>query len=104
MGDNSLHALLRVLVSKWQQSCEAPRTKKKNNPKNGRRVSKDLFTGRWMGTGDMSWSHPVTICTGVMLVIQIGHRCSGTTQASMQIFGHVKKCFVPQFMKCQEDP
>lgn len=76
--------------------------KKKKNPKNGRRVSKDLFTGRWMGTGDMSWSHPVTICTGVMLVIQIGHRCSGTTQASMQIFGHVKKCFVPQFMKCQE--
>lgn len=69
--------------------------------RSGHRVSKELFTGRWMGTGDMRWSHPVTICTGVMLVIQIGHRCSGITWASMQIFGRVTKCLVPQFTACQ---
>lgn len=88
---------LLVLFSKWRRSCEAPRTK------SGHTVSKELFTGGWMGTGDMRWSHPVTICTGVMLVIQIGHRCSGITRASMQIFGRVTKCLVPQFMKCQVD-
>lgn len=27
-------------------------------------MSKELFTVRWMGTGDRRWSHPVTICTG----------------------------------------
>lgn len=69
----SAHPSFLVLFSKWRQSCEEPRTKSR------RRVSKELFTGRWMGTGDMRWSHPVTICTGVMLVIQIGHRCSGIT-------------------------
>lgn len=63
--------------------------------KAGTGVSKELFTGGWMGTGDTRWSHPVTICTGVMLVIQIGHRCSGITRASMQIFGCVTKCLVP---------
>lgn len=30
----------------------------------GRRVSKEPFSGGWMGTGDTWWSHPVTICTG----------------------------------------
>lgn len=69
----------------------------------GHRMSKELFTGRWMGTGDTRWSHPVTICTGVMLVIQIGHRCWGITWASLQIFGRVTKCLVPQFMACQVD-
>ena len=67
------HLFFLVLFSKWRQSCEAPWTK------SGHRVSKELFSGRWMGTGDTRWSHPVTICTGVMLVIQIGHRCSGIT-------------------------
>lgn len=53
--------LFFVLFSKWWLSCEVRR---------GHGVSKELFSGRWMGTGDMRWSHPVTICTGVMLVIQ----------------------------------
>lgn len=93
----SAHLFFLVLFSKWRRSCEAPWTK------SGHRVSKELFTGRWMGTGDTRWSHPVTICTGVMLVIQIGHRCSGITWASMQIFGRVTKCLVPQSMECQVD-
>lgn len=94
----SAHLSFLALFSKWLQSCEAPRTK------SGHRVSKELFTVRWMGTGDTGRSHPVTICTGVMLVIQIGHRCSGITWASMQIFGRVTKCLVPQFMEYQVDP
>lgn len=36
---------------------------------------------------------------GVMLVIQIGHRCPVITWASMQIFGWVTKCLVPMFME-----
>lgn len=90
---NSVALLLVPRLSRWW-SCEAPWTKK-----SGLRVSKELFTGRWMATGDRSWSHPVTICTGVMLVIQIGHRCLGITWASLLIFGCVTKCCVPQSVK-----
>ena len=35
------------------------------------RVSVELLTSRLMGTADVSWSHPVTICMRVMLVIQM---------------------------------
>lgn len=72
--------LIVFFLSEWRRSCEVLQTE------NRHRVSKELFTERWMGTGDMRWSHPVTICMGVMLAIQIGHRCSGLTRASMQIF------------------
>lgn len=49
-------------------------------------VSKEPFSGGWMGTGDTRCSHPVTICTGVTLLTQIGHRCSSGTQASIAAF------------------
>lgn len=55
--------------SKWRRSCEVLWTKSRHA------VSKELFTERWMEAGDARWSHPVTICMGVMLVIQNGHRC-----------------------------
>lgn len=76
----------------------------KKKKKQAHRVSKEPFTGRWMGTGDLRWSHPVTICTGVMLVIQIRHRCSGITWSPAMCCGSVTTWTVQvQFTECRVD-
>lgn len=61
-------------------------------------VSKEPFSGGWMGTGDTRCSHPVTICTGVTLLTQIGHRCWSGTQASIAEFW-TRDEMTPRFAK-----
>lgn len=86
-GVFKVHLQFRVFCPKWRRSCEPPRTKSGRGARGvGRGVSKELFSARRMGTGDGERSHPVTICTGVTLVTQIGRRCWGITPSSTHVF------------------
>lgn len=103
-GGTSGHVIFFPLSWCVQNGGNHVRLPRKKKKKQAHRVSKEPFTGRWMGTGDLRWSHPVTICTGVMLVIQIRHRCSGITWSPAMCCGSVTTWTVQvQFTECRVD-